>query len=161
MPTASATQGSYTDLTITLASLATNSWRESTYVDHASIDAIDYLLGGKITVGTTPTAASAIELWLYAQINGTPEYTAGATGANAGTTPTGDKSLLIPLDFVVVPTATSNVAYRFGPYSIAGAFNGVIPARWGLWVLNQSGVNLHATGGNHKITYQAVNFVSA
>jgi hypothetical protein len=160
MPTASASQGSFTDLTITLASLATASWRESSYVDHAAIDAIDYSLGGKITVGTTPSANTAIELWLYGQINGTPEYTGGATGVNAATTPTGDKSLLIPLDFIIVNSATSNVAFRFGPYSVLSAF-GVIPARWGLWVLNNSGVALHATGGNHKITYQAVNFVSA
>lgn len=158
--TASPAFGAYADLTITLASqlASATAGRASAAVDQVgTVDAIDCLLGGKITTGTS--AAGIIEVWLFGEINGTPEYSGGASGADAALTPI-DKSLLIPLTMLPIATG-SNVAYRWGPFSVAQAFGGIIPAKWGVWVLNNTTVNLHATAGNHKITYRSVKFEGA
>ena len=63
------------DLTITLASLASDTnllaGRESDVVDNSSNLYLDYLLSGKVTTGTSPTSARSIEVWAYALINDT------------------------------------------------------------------------------------------
>ena len=77
-------------LTITLASLASDTailvGRESTAWDNSSNKYLDLLLGGKITTGTSPTAARAIEVWAYAQVEDTPTYPDGITGSDSGRT---------------------------------------------------------------------------
>ena len=55
--------GTASDVTITLASLATDAnlltGRESAAIDNTSALVLDYLVSGKITTGTTPTSRSA------------------------------------------------------------------------------------------------------
>lgn len=147
-------------MTITLASLASSSTagRESTAVDNSSTLAIDYLVGGKITSGTTPTANNVIEVWAYGTYDGT-EYTGAAAGTDGALTPS-NKGLMKLIDIIYV-TATSNVAYKFGPVSVANLFGGVCPQKWGVWVLNTSAVALNSTGGNHEVYYTSVKYTSA
>jgi hypothetical protein len=148
---------------MTLASLASDTnlvaGRESTAVNNGSAgaDAIDALVGGKITTGTSPTADRQIEVWAYGSYDAT-SYCGGASGTDANLTPQA-KSLMRLL--TVIPTsATSNQAYTFGPFSIAQAFGGVVPEKWGIYVVQNTGVALHATGGNHEIKYTPVKFES-
>ena len=147
-------------MTITLASLSSSATagRESTAVDNSSTLAIDYLVGGKITSGTTPTANNVIEVWAYGTYDGT-EYTGAATGSDAALTPS-NKGLMKLIDIIYV-TATSNVAYKFGPVSVANLFGGVCPQKWGVFVLNTSAVALNSTGGNHEIYQTSVKYTSA
>lgn len=160
MATSAILYGTPTAMTITLASLASSATagRESTAVDNSSTLAIDYLVGGKITSGTTPTANNVIEVWAYGTYDGT-EYTGAATGSDAGLTPSG-KGLMKLIDIIYV-TATSNVAYKFGPVSVANLFGGVCPQKWGVFVLNTSAVALNSTGGNHEVYYTSVKYTSA
>jgi hypothetical protein len=160
MTTAAISYGTATAMTITLASLgsSTTAGRESTVVDNTSTLAIDYIVGGKITTGTTPTANNVIEVWAYGTHDGA-EYTGSATGSDAALTPS-NKSLLKLIQIIQV-TATSNVAHIWGPTSVANLFGGVCPSKWGIWVLNTSAVNLNATGGNHEAYYTAVKYTSA
>ena len=64
--------------TITLASLATSSTlvagRESTSVSNTTNLYLDYGIAGLITVGTTPTVNTIIEVWAYGSLNDTPTY---------------------------------------------------------------------------------------
>jgi hypothetical protein len=159
--TATPAYGSAAALTITLASLAfsATAGRESTAIDNATTDdAIDAELGGKITTGTSPTANNVIEVWVYGSYDGTT-YTGSATGSDAALTPT-SKSLL-KLGQIIQVTGTSNVTYAFHLGSVAALFGGIMPTKWGVWVLNNSGANLHATGGNHEIKYRTIKYESA
>jgi hypothetical protein len=40
--------------------------------------------------------------------------------------------------------------------SVAAAFGGILPAKWGVIIENQSGTTLSATGGDHVVQYQGV-----
>lgn len=164
MTTATPVYGTKVTMTITLASLATSATlvagRESTAVDQKDTDdAIDALVGGTITVGTTPTANTQIEVWAYGSYDDT-NFSGSATGTDAALTPAA-KTLLRLLEVIPNVAATSNVAYKWGPKSIAQAFGGIIPVQWGIWITHNTGVNLNATGGNHEIEYFPVKFESA
>jgi hypothetical protein len=149
-------------LTITLASLASDTailvGRESTAWDNSSNKYLDLLLGGKITTGTSPTAARAIEVWAYAQVEDTPTYPDGITGSDSGRTLTSRDILFASLRLAasLTVTANSNVAYWMGPISIASLFGGVLPKKGGVWVAHNTVAALHATAGNHALYIQPV-----
>jgi hypothetical protein len=163
MTTASPVYGTPTAMTITIASLATDAalvaGRASTALDQKdSLDAIDVLVGGKITTGTTPTASRQIEIWAYASYDDA-EYSGSATGSDANLTPDAKENMVL---LHVIPTdATSNKTYKWGPKSIAQAYGGVVPVQFGVYVVHNTAVNLHATGSNHEIVYTAVKYESA
>lgn len=152
-------------LTCTIASLASDTnllvGRESTAIDQKdTTDAIDVMLGGKITTGTTPTASRQIEIWLYGSYDDT-EYTASATGIDAALTLTAESKSLLRL-FTIIPTnATSNTTYKFGPYSVAACFGGTLPVQWGVWIVHNTAVNLNSTAGNHELVMYSVKYESA
>jgi hypothetical protein len=50
-----------------------------------------------------------------------------------------------------VDATTSDVAYAFGPFSVASLFGGVCPRKFVIFVTHNTGVALNATGGNHFI----------
>jgi hypothetical protein len=162
MPTASPSYVAAATLTLSLASLASDTnlvaGRASTFVDNAAVDAIDCLVGGKVTTGTSPTADRQIEVWAYGSYDGV-SYSGGASGSDANLTPQA-KTLMRLL--TVIPTdATSNKTYTWGPISIAQAFGGVVPPEWGIFIVHNTGVALHATAGNHEVKYTPIKFESA
>ena len=165
MATATPVYGTPTALTCTIASLATDAnllvGRESTAVDQKDVDdAIDVLLGGKITTGTTPTAAKQIEIWLYGSYDDT-EFSASAAGTDGALTVTAETKTLLRL-FTIIPTnATSDNPYKFGPYSVAQCFGGTLPVQWGVWIVHNTGVNLNSTAGNHELVRFPVKYESA
>lgn len=149
-----------TALTLTLASLASDAaliaGRQSTPVDNSTLLHVDAIVGGKVTTGTSPTNATQIEIWLFATYDGTT-YSAGAGAADANFSPTGEKTLMSLLQ--IIPTdATSNHTYEWGPFSVARAFGGVLPQKWGVFVVHNTGVALNATGGNHEAKYTGVQY---
>ena len=163
MPTASPNYGAAATLTMTLASLASDvnlvAGRASTNVNNgaAGADAIDALVGGKVTTGTSPTVDRQIEVWAYGTYDGT-SYSGGATGTDANLTPQA-KGLMRLL--TVIPTdATSNKTYTWGPVSLAQAFGGMLPERWGIYIVHNTGVALNATGSNHEVRYTPVKIES-
>jgi hypothetical protein len=54
----------------------------------------------------------------------------------------------------------TNKVYRWGPYSVANAFGGFMPSRWGVWIVHGTGVNLNATAANHEVVYIPVRYES-
>lgn len=151
-------------LTCTLASLATSvgavAGRESTAQDNKDTDdAVDALVGGKVTVGTTPTVNTQIEIWAYGSYDDV-SFSGGASGSDAALTPS-DKSLMKLLCVIPSVAATSNVTHTWGPFSIAQAFGGMVPPRWGIWISHNTGVNLNSTAGNHEIKAIPVKMESA
>lgn len=173
MATFNLAYGSTTDstaLTLTLASLATSSTlvtgRASTAVVNTSDLFLDALISGQITVGTTPTANTQIQIWAYAPlkiVTSTVTYPDSITGTDAAKTMTSVaiKNRLKLVDVIAVASTTSNRAFHFGPASLAHVFNGVLPTHWGVFVTHNTGVNLNATAGNHWIHYIGTEITSA
>jgi len=149
--------------TVTLASLASDTnlvaGREGTAIDNnATDDAIDAMIGGKVTTGTSPTASRQIEIWLYGSYDGT-SYSGGATGSDANLTP--QAKTLLTLLTVIPTTSTSNQLYTWGPFSVAAAFGGTMPRKWGVFIVHNTGVNLNSTAGNHEVRHTPVKYESA
>lgn len=163
MATVKAAYAGASALTITLASLATSSTlvagRESTAIDNTSNLYDDAIIGGFITTGTSPTAGQ-IEVWAYGSYDGT-SYAGGASGSDANLTPEGSQKGALRLICVIQTTTASNQKYTFGGYSIAAAFGGVMPPKWGIFVVHNTAVNLNSTGGNHEIKYNGVTYTVA
>ena len=150
-------------LTLSLGGLATSSTlvagRASTAVVNTSDLYIDYLLAGYITTGTTPTVNTLIEVWVYGSFDDTPTYPDAITGTDAAKTMTSAdiKASGLKLAAQMLVSASSNIAYPFGPVSVASLFRGfTVPKRWGCFVTHNTAVNLHATGGNHVLTATGV-----
>lgn len=148
--------------TITLTGLASDTnlvaGRAGTAIDNATDDAIDSVVGGKVTTGTSPTAARQIEIWVYGSYDGTT-YSGAATGSDANLTPA-EKTLLKLL--TIIPTVnTSDKTYPWGPFSVAQAFGGTMPRKWGVYIVHNTGVNLNATGSNHEVKHTPVKYESA
>lgn len=166
MATATPLLGTPTAMTIGLSTgpLASDTnlvaGRESTAVDNSTADAIDFMVGGKVTTGTSPTANRQIEVWAYGSYDGT-SYGGGATGSDANLTPQGSQKTGLRLLVIIPTSSTSNQTYTWGPYSIANAFGGLVPYKWGIWIVHNTGVALNATAGNHEVKYTSVKYESA
>jgi len=143
-------------VTITLTSLADGSYRQSAAVDNDTNGYIDAQVGGSIQTGTTPTLGEPIKIFAYASYDGT-NYTAGASGSDAAYTADGEEGLLKLLEIIEVD-ATSDQDYVWGPVSVAQAFGGILPVKWGIVVLNDSGAALNATGTNNEIQFTGITF---
>ena len=155
--------GTAADVTITLASLATDAskltGREGTAVDNTTTKAVDYLVSGKITTGTTPTASKSIEVWVVGSWDGTnwPDVFDGTDSAETITSAE-IKNCICRLVVSIPTTNTSDRTYHFGPTSIANIFGGVVPSKFVFFVTHDTAVNLNATSGNHQLRVQPVYF---
>lgn len=162
MATATPANSAVVTHTITLAGLVTSATlvagREGTAIDNnATDDAIDAMVGGFVTTGTTPTAGQ-IQIWLYGSYDGT-SYSGGATGTDATLTP--QSVTLMRLLIAIPTTSTSNQKYTWGPYSVAAAFGGSMPRKWGVFVTHNTVAALNATGSNHEVKHTPVKIESA
>lgn len=146
--------------TITLASLATSSTltagAESDAIDNTTNKYLDYLLAGKITTGSSPSAGT-IEVWVVALLDDStwPDVFDG-TGSAETVTSAAIKSACAAPAAALTTDTTSNQAYPFRPVSVASLFGGVCPKKFAVFVTHNTGVNLNSTGGNHQINLTPV-----
>lgn len=145
-----------TTITMDLANLGTSStWvagRESSQVDNTSDKYIDALVDGSISVGTTPTANTVINVFVYASDTSlvtTPIDVIDGVDSAETITNTGVLYSMFRLGAAInVLAATSDIAYPIAPFSIAQLYGGVMPKYWGLFVAHNTGVNLRNTAVN-------------
>lgn len=152
--------GTAADITCTLASLASDTnlltGRESNAVDNTSTLATDYLLSGKITTGTSPTASRQIQVWAVASWDNTT-WPSEFDGTDSGETITAEvKRALLRNVVSMQTTSTSDFTYSFSGVSLASLFGGVCPPKFVIWVTHNTAVNLNATGSNHQLRVQPV-----
>ena len=141
-------------ITVTLASLTTNSLRQSTVIDNTTDLFQDVLLMIKIKSGGSGTSSSGVvNVYVYGTVDNGTTYTDGATGSDAAMTPTSPSNLRFIGQLNVVANTTT---YTGGPWSVAAAFGGVMPAKWGIVIENKSGGTLDSTEGNHAKLYQGI-----
>lgn len=141
-------------ITVTLASLTTGSARQSTYVDNASNLYTDYLVQIQIKSGGSGTASTGYaNIYVYGTVDTTdPVYSSGATGSDGSfTVLTGNMTFLGRM-----PIVANSTTYVSQLFSVAAAFGGSVPQRWGIIVENQSGGTLDSTEGNHLKLYQGI-----
>lgn len=161
MPDVKLKYGTASDGTITLASLASDTnllaGVESAEIDNTSTLALDYLVAGKITTGTSPTASRQIEVWVVGSWDGTnwPDVFDG-TASSETITSADIKAAVCRLIAVMATDSTSNRTYHFPPTSVAAAFGGVVPPKFVVFVVHNTGVALNSTASNHQIRLQPV-----
>lgn len=155
MATSTVNYSSNTAITMDLANLGSDSTflagRESNQVDNTTNKYIDCLVSGFVSVGTTPTANTNVNIYVWGA--DTSLATTGLDvldGTDSAETLT-NTGILNALRFgasVAVPAATSNLQYIVLPFSVAQLFGGVMPKFWGLFVSHNTAVNLRNTSVN-------------
>jgi hypothetical protein len=144
-------------ITCTITSLATGGARQSAVVDNSSNLYLDALVTATIKSGSASTTSTGtVAIYAYGTVDGGTTYTEGATGSDAGITLTSPTNArLIGLINMVANSTT----YTGGPFSVAAAFGGTLPQKWGVIVLNSSGGTFDATTAS--IEYQGVYLTNA
>jgi hypothetical protein len=154
-------------LTITLASLATSSallvGRAATQIDNTSNKYSDALLEGFITVGTTPTTATQILVYVWGSnvsLATTAKDSLDGTDAGKTITSAGIANGFLSLaTSLLVDSATSDRRYNFGDVSVATVLGlPTLPPYWGVFVTHNTGVNLNSTAGNHAISFSGIKY---
>lgn len=147
-------------VTLTATSLTNGSYRQSAVVDNSSTKYVDVLIGGSIQAGTSPTSGGTLDFFCYGERDDAGQYTAGCSGSDAAYTADGEEDELFHLYSVTVDT-TSDQDYEWGPVSVAQAFGGVMPRKWGVVLRNSSGVTTNATGTNNEVRYTGLKYASS
>lgn len=150
------TYGSNQTFAIDLANLASSSTfvagRESTQIDNTSDLYIDAHVSGTISVGTTPTVNTQIQVWVWGSnvsLATTPIDTLDGTDSAETLTNTGVLLTLRQLAIINVLATTSDVAYPIITTSVRGALGlDALPKFWGLFVSHNTAVNLRNTSVN-------------
>ena len=142
-------------ITVTLASLANNGARASTVVDNTSNLFLDALVQLQLKSGASGVSATGyVQVYAYGTVDAADSlYPEGATGTDGGVTLTVPTNLKLIGIINMVANATTYVSE---PMSVAATFGGILPEKWGIVVVNQSGAALDATEGNHLKYYQGV-----
>ena len=152
--------GSKTTLTAAVASLASDTnllaGIESSIIDNTTDGFDDFLISGKITTGTSPTASRQIEVWAIAwDGSGWPDVFDGTTSAETITSSDIKNAICRPV-VIMGTNSTSDRTYHFIACSLRNVFDGGLPSRVVLFVVHNTGANLNSTAGNHELSYQGV-----
>jgi hypothetical protein len=138
--------GTATAATITLASLANGSARQSTEIDNTTNLYADYLVSVKAKTGASGTSTTgSIEVYAFGNVNDVRDDGAGATDAAI---------TVVNARLIGIIGVAANATTYTKTFSVAQAFGGVMPAKFGIIVKNASGGALDGTAGNHAVTYQ-------
>jgi hypothetical protein len=152
--------GSKTTITAAVASLASDTnllaGIESSIIDNTTDGFEDIILSGKSTTGTSPTASRQIEVWAVAWDGGSwPDVFDGSTGSETITS--ADIKSIICRSVATMPTNnTSDRTYHYTGVSAKQVFGGVLPSKFVLFVVHNTGVALSSTAGNHEFSYVGV-----
>jgi hypothetical protein len=148
--------GTSAAIACSIASLVTANGRESTALDNTSNLYLDALVYLAIKSGASVAGDKCCYIYAYGSEDGT-NYAGGCTGSDAAYTPASPTPLRLVF---VMPMPAATTTYK-GVFSIAQAFGGVLPRKWGIVIVNSTGANLDSTEGNHAKSYTGVYATSA
>lgn len=154
MATVNVAYGTATTISLTSDSLASSATagRESTVVDNSSNLYLDALVTFKIVYpNSAPANHKGIYVFAYAW-DGT-DYTYPCTGSDAAVTLDDITTTAYQLAQIGFIPAVQNKTLYSRPFSVASAFGGVLPKKWGVAILNYSGQTL-STGNTCR--YQGI-----
>lgn len=169
MATTTINYASASTITMDLANLGSSTTfvagRESNEIDNTTNKYMDALVFGKVSVGTTPTANTTINVYVWGadvSLATTALDVLDGTDSAEALTNTGILYALKLGAVVSVPAATSNVKYEVLPFSVASLFGGVMPKFWGLYVAHNTGVNLYNNAVNtNSFKYAGIKYDAA
>jgi hypothetical protein len=123
---------------------------QSTAVDNSSFLYNDALVTVNATTGSAALATGVIEVYAYASMDGTT-YTDGGAAVTAYpvTGTSGAVVLPSPHNCRLLGIINANIASKpfiSAPMSVANAFGGVLPVKWGIIVLNKTSTTAGTTG---------------
>lgn len=131
---------------ITLNSLAHDAKRESTAIDNATNGFTDALVQVKIATntGADSTGDKSVYVYAYGTSDGGATYSANASGSDAafGTDPQQLNNCRL---IGALHAPTQNKIYQSDLMSVATAFGGLLPQRWGILVHNRTGQTLKSS----------------
>lgn len=150
--------GSETSLTVTnlqsLGNSATAGW-QSAVVDNTSDLFLDAHLFIVLDFANTAAANSrGVYVFAYGGLDTT--YTNPVSGSEGTITlpdVTANQLSLKQIGFI--PYVTQDEVVEYGPISVAAGFGGILPAKWGIVLMNHSGAALASSGNSVK--YRGVN----
>lgn len=152
--------GAQATITAAVASLASDTnllaGLESSIIDNTTDGDEDKIISGKVTTGTSPTAARQIEVWAVAWDGANwPDVFDGTSSAETITSTDIKNAICAPIK-IMATNNTSDRTYHFSGVSARAAFGGVLPSKFVLFIVHNTGVNLNATAGNHAFYVQGV-----
>lgn len=142
-------------ITITLNTLADDAYRASTAVDNRTnlyLDCLVQLLIGTGNVGA-PAGDKNCLVYAYGTANDGTTYSGGATGTDAAYGAVAGQLITNCPMLGIVSVDAQNETFESDVFSIASCFGGVVPAKWGIIVMNQVGQALDA---NSDAFYQGI-----
>ena len=129
-------------ITCTITSLGTGGARSSAAIDNSSNLYLDVLVQAKIKSGSGSTSATGyVNFYAYGTADGGTTYPEGA-GTDTGVTLTTPPNVRLIGRIAMVANSTT---YASEPMSVAAAFGGILPQKWGIIVENQSGGTFDAS----------------
>lgn len=154
------TATAFTKTNANIATSATAGWK-SNAIDNSSNLYIDALVQVELAaVNTAPANSKAVFLYAYSLVNGTA-YTSTGDGTIDGTEGTltfpdvTANAVPIPL-LGVVPYPTQNKAINSAAFSVARCFGGTLPPKWGIAMINHTGMTLSVTNIYYIEVYETV-----
>lgn len=141
--------GAKTAIAATLTSLANLAAWQTAVVDFTASLFLDAIV--RVQSKAIAGATAQLDVYVYAALGDTT-YTDGASGSDATFT-TANRLNAKYLGSITLNT-TNGIQSVLG--SVADAFNGVMPDKWGLIFVNNSGAALSATAGDHVVEFEGV-----
>lgn len=137
-----------TNLHSLAASTTTGGW-QSAVQDNTS-NLYDDALVQIVLAGPTTVASNKVALvYAYSSVDGGTTYSDAASGSEGTITFTSDPPNLVLVG--VIPMPVNAGTFKSRNFSIAQAFGGTLPQRWGLVVQNQGNAGLQASGNTVKV----------
>ncbi len=133
-------------ITITISGLADDAKRESTAVDNSVNCFLDALVQVKIATNTVAdsTGDKSVYVYTYGTTDDGVTYSGNASGSDAAFG--ADPQHLSNCKLIgMIYTPTQNQIYESDLISVASAFGGVLPQRWGIIVHNRTGQTLKSS----------------
>ena len=156
------TATAFTKTNANLASSATDGWR-SNAIDNSSNKYLDAMVTVELAaVNTAPGDSKAIFLFAYALLDtGGSAYTSSGDATPDGSEGTITFPNVTTLAVVMpilgtVPYPVQNKLINAGPFSVARCFGGTLPPKWGVCMINHSGMTLNVTNIKYQEVYNTV-----
>lgn len=155
--------GAATAFTKTNAGLAdsvTAGWKSNS-IDNTSNLYLDALVSIELAaVNTAPANEKALFLFAYSLIEGTA-YASTGDGTIDGSEGTvtfpsvATLSIVLPI-LGILPYPVQNKAINSPAYSVAACFGGILPPKWGVAMINRTGMILSVTDIYYREVYRTV-----
>lgn len=154
------TATAFTGTNADIATSATAGWK-SNAIDNSSNKYLDALVSIELAaVNTAPANSKAVFLYAYSLIEGSAYASTGdgTIDGSEGTVTFPDITTLpvvLPI-LGIVPYPVQNKAINSPAFSVAACFGGVLPPKWGIAMINHSGMTLNVTNIYYIEVYNTV-----